>query len=166
MIGARRLEVRGWHVLVALLGFFGAIIAVNVAFAVIAVQSFPGEDARRSYLQGLRFNDALAERRAQAMLGWRAGAMLREGEDGAVLEVALRDAADAPLSGVALEGELQRPTDSHFDHALTFEEAGAGRYVARIGAIERGRWRLRARAENAQDGALDFEAEFAWPPQR
>jgi nitrogen fixation protein FixH len=155
-------QLRGWHVLAALLAFFGLVIAVNVAFAVVATRSFPGEDVPRSYLQGLQYNDTLAERRTQAALGWSAAAALRGDETGAFVEVTLRTSEGAAVDGAALTGDLQWPTNARFDRALAFESVGAGRYVARLGALPDGRWRLRARAENA-DGALDFESELAWP---
>lgn len=159
-MSAARFEIRGWHVLAVILAFFAAIIAVNVTFAVYAVRSFPGEDVRRSYLQGLRYNDTLAERRAQAALGWRAVALLREEPAGALLEVRLT-ARDAAIDGATLSGALEWPTSSQFDRSLNFEPLGGGRYVARLGDLTPGRWRLRARAESTA-GALDFESELTW----
>jgi nitrogen fixation protein FixH len=155
-------EIRGWHVLAALLAFFAAIIAVNVSFAIVAVRSFPGEDVRRSYLQGLNYNDTLAERRAQAELGWRAGAELKQDADGALVEVNLASRDGAPLGELTLAGELRRPTDARFDRALAFEQIAPGRFVARLQQLPVGVWRLRARAE-AGTGALDFEADLTWP---
>jgi len=155
-------RVRGWHVLAAMLAFFGAIIAVNVAFAVIAIQSFPGEDVRRSYLQGVQYNETLEQRRVQAALGWRAATALREREGEAVLEVTLKQRDGEPISAASINGEMQWPTTASFDRELTFTSLGGGRYEARLGALEPGRWRLRARAEG-EAGALDFESELAWP---
>lgn len=161
-MSAARFEVRGWHVLLVILGFFGTIIAVNVTFAVFAFQSFPGEDVRRSYLQGLNYNQTLAERDAQAALGWRATTDLRAGADGAVLEVALATRDDVAVTGAELSGLLQWPTTAQFDRELRFEALGEGRYIARLGALEPGRWRLRAHAQSAA-GDLDFESELTWP---
>jgi nitrogen fixation protein FixH len=161
-VRATSFEIRGWHVLAALLAFFAAIVAVNVAFAVMAIQSFPGEDVRRSYLQGMQYNDTLAERRAQAALGWRAATALGERNGEAVLVVTLRQRNGEPISAASLSGELQWPTNASFDRALTFAALGGGRYEARLGALYRGRWRLRARAEG-ESGALDFESELTWP---
>jgi nitrogen fixation protein FixH len=160
---SKRFEVRGVHVLLAMLLFFGAVIGVNVAFAVAAIGSFPGEDVRRSYLQGLAYNDTLAARRTQAAQGWRASAALRPSEEGALLEIILRDAAGAPIDGLAAEGALRWPSAERFDRALDFEPAGEGRYVARLGALHAGRWVLRAHAADPNRGALDFEAELTWP---
>jgi hypothetical protein len=45
-----------------LLTFFGVVIGVDVAFSVLAVRTFPGEDIRNSYVQGNHYNETLAER--------------------------------------------------------------------------------------------------------
>lgn len=156
-------EVRGVHVLIAILAFFSAVIAVNVGFIVAALGSFPGEDVRRSYLQGLSYNDTLAERRAQAARGWRARAALRESDEGVVLEVVLRDAEGRPIDGISAEGALRWPSAARLDRAVAFESVGEGRYVANLGRLHQGRWVLRARAADGEAGALDFEAELTWP---
>ncbi|MEZ6024036.1 MAG: FixH family protein [Hyphomonadaceae bacterium] len=161
----RAFEIRGRHVLAGLLAFFGAVIAVNVGFAVLAVQSFPGEDVRRSYTQGLEYNQTLEQRREQAALGWQASAELRSDAAGPLLEVVLHARDGAPLEGAALEGELQWPTTSVHDRTLEFTPTGQGRYVARLDALQNGRWRLRAHAARA-DGALDFESELTWRASR
>ena len=163
MIAKRPFEVRGWHVLAMLLAFFGAIIAVNVGFAIVAVRSFPGEDVRRSYLQGLRYNDTLAERRAQAALGWRASATLKERARLVLVEVSLTARDGRPLTALTLNGALQRPTDARLDRELAFEQKAPGHYVARVDDLPPGAWRLRARAEDAQGDGLDFESELTWP---
>lgn len=88
--------------------------------------------------------------------------MLREDVLGAFLEVRLNSRDDVGIDGASLVGALEWPTNAQFDRALTFEPLGDGRYVARLGALTHGRWRLRARAESST-GALDFEAELTWP---
>lgn len=160
-MSAARSEVRGWHVLAIILAFFATIIAVNVTFAIYAVRSFPGEDVQRSYLQGLHYNNTLAERRAQEQLGWRAAALLRGEGEGVVVEVTLTAQDSSAITGAALTGELEWPTNSQFDRALHFESVGDGRYVARVTDLTPGRWRLRARGESPA-GALDFESELTW----
>lgn len=162
----RPTEVRGWHVLVMLLVFFSAIIAVNVGFAIVAVRSFPGEDVRRSYLQGLQYNQTLAERRAQAALGWRASAALAGSGQAAIIDVDMVGRDGRPPAALTLSGVLQRPTDARLDRALAFEQIAPGRFAARVNALQPGRWRLRARAEDASGAALDFESEMTWPQSR
>lgn len=160
------MRIRGGHVLLGMLAFFAAVIAVNVTFVVLALQSFPGEDVRRSYLQGLNYNQTLADRRAQEALGWTAEAALVETADGAAVEVTLRDSAGAPLEGAVATGELRWPTSERFDRSLTFTPRGNGRYAAPVEDLAPGRWRLRAHAEQGEDRALDFEAELTWPSRR
>jgi nitrogen fixation protein FixH len=157
----RPFSIKGGHVLFALLAFFAAVIAVNVIFAIYAVRTFPGEDVRRSYLQGLHYNDTLSERRAQATLGWRATASLAPTNGGATLEVVLRDRDGNLLDGAVLSGDLRWPTTSHHDRSLSFSQNGAGRYQAELGALPDGRWLLRARAARGE-GSLDFESELSW----
>lgn len=159
-------RVRGRHVLIAMLLFFGAVIAVNVTFVVLAAQTFPGEDVRRSYLQGLNYNDTLAQRSAQAALGWRAAAALVEANGAAAVEIVVRDRDGRPIDGLSAAGELRWPTDARWDRALVFEARGEGRYVAALGTLTPGRWVLRARAERDAERALDFEAELTWPSSR
>lgn len=159
----RAFELRGVHVLAGLILFFAGIIAINVAFAVAAVRTFPGEDERRSYTQGLHYNDTLAERRAQAELGWRARSELGASASGARLLVRLSDRTGAPIEDAAINAVLRWPPNESGDRALQFRSVGAGAYEADLGALPRGRWDLRARAEDAQGRALDFEAELTWP---
>ncbi|MEO1305623.1 MAG: FixH family protein, partial [Pseudomonadota bacterium] len=70
--------LKGWHVLLIMLGFFGIMFAVNGVFLYHAITSFPGEDIKKSYVQGLNYNDTLAVRAAQAELGWQAEAGLED----------------------------------------------------------------------------------------
>lgn len=156
-------QLKGWHVLALMLGFFGLVIGVNVAFAYFAVRSFPGEEVQSPYQQGLHYNDALAARRAQAALGWRATAeLLPAGGGDAVVVVELQDRAGAPLNGAALEGALRWPTDGARDQPLRFVFERDGRYRAIAPQLPRGNWRLEARAVDDSGGALDFDADFLW----
>jgi nitrogen fixation protein FixH len=147
-----------------LLAFFATIVAVNIAFAIVAVRSFPGEDVRRSYLQGLAYNDTLAQRREQAQLGWRAVASFARAPDGAAaVQVDLRTREGAPIEDATLTGELRRAATARFDRELVFRSLGEGRYEARLSELPTGRWILRASAAEDSHRTLDFEAELTWP---
>jgi len=131
---------------------------------VVAVRSFPGEDVRRSYLQGLSYNDTIAARRAQAAWGWRASARIDgDAQAAAAVVVVLRSRTGEPINAATVTGVLRWPTDARRDRTLTFESVGEGRYSAPVGALPQGRWRLRANAGDASGGALDFESELTWP---
>lgn len=163
---AQAYRVRGRHVLWGMLAFFSAVIAVNVFFIFFAVRSFPGEDVRRSYLQGLNYNDTLAERRSQAALDWSAEASLIRQDGAPAVEIVFRDSEGRPIDGLATTGELRWPTSARFDHALVFTPRGDGRYIALIDELASGRWVLRGHAEQSDSRALDFEAELTWPSSR
>lgn len=156
-------RVRGWHVLAGMIVFFVAIIAVNVAFAVAAIRSFPGEDQQQAYMQGLRYNETLSQRRAQADLGWTVAAELTQAPSGARLQLMLRDAHGAPIDGAAISGALRRPADQRLDRALVFVRRAPGIYTANTSALAQGRWQLRARATDPAGATLDFDAELSWP---
>lgn len=153
-------ELTGRHVLMMVIAFFGVIIAANVVFITQAVRTFPGEDVRRSYVQGLNYNETLADREAQAALGWRAAAALRRDDQGAALiEVLLIDRDGRPIEDAALEGALRRPVEARDDQALVFTPQGEGRYVAAVADLAPGQWDLRARAARGVNH-FDLEARL------
>lgn len=131
--------LKGWHVLVIMLSFFGVMFAVNGVFLYHAIVSFPGEDVKKSYVQGLTYNDTLATRAAQAELGWSAELGLQD-ED---LVFRLQDAAGAPLSNLAVIGELRRNATQDADQAVIFQPVGAGEYRVENVQLEIGQWTLR-----------------------
>lgn len=154
--------LRGVHVAWGMGGFFALILAVNIGFTVLALSSFPGEDVPKAYDLGLRYNEALAEKRVQAALGWRAGVALQRGVSGEVVRVRLLDGAGAGLEGAQVRARLGRPVVGAFDRALVFRPLGGGLYEAALPAdLGPGRWRLRANAvRNGQ--SLDFDKELQW----
>lgn len=154
----------GRHVLMALLGFFGVIITVNMIFLTFALRSFPGESMKKSYLQGLHYNEILTERAEQAALGWRAE-LLRADRNGAegVIELQVFDAAGTPLSGLTVEGELRRPAHSRSDQTLSFMHVGNGVYRTPVSDLAPGAWSLTAQAENAYGDQLDLASRVEFP---
>lgn len=146
-------RVKGRHVLIAMITFFGVIFSVNAVFITTALNTFPGEEVRRSYMQGLAYNEVIAARRAQAELGWSATV---NALDGRVL-VAVEDAEGQPVMGLRLNGVLRRPTTDGYDRPLAFTEARPGVYAADHGAALEGRWILAAEAEGDTPFVLERE---------
>jgi nitrogen fixation protein FixH len=150
-------EVKGWHVLAVLIGFFGVVIAVNAYFITVALQSAPGEYQKKSYLQGLRYNEVIAAREAQAAEGWSAVLETRNGGGGAYeIAISMKDKSGAALNSLKLSGTLRRPAKSDWDHELAFERSADGVYVARLTGVADGQWRLDF---DASGGATPFHAE-------
>ncbi|MBL8551242.1 MAG: FixH family protein [Hyphomonadaceae bacterium] len=154
--------LRGVHVWSALAAFFLLVIAVNATFITLALRTFPGEDVRRSYLQGLHYNETLADRRAQAKLGWRASAILSTGASGPLVEVRIRDRDGAPLSDLELSGVLRRPATANADAQLAFVALGDGLYIAPAPSLAPGQWRLRAQARRRNGERFDLERSLQW----
>lgn len=152
--------IRGRHVLIAMLAFFAFVIGVNVAFTVIAVRSFPGEDERRSYLQGLRYNEVIAQRERERTLGWEAEAIF-VGERDAALMVTLVDGGGVPVQNATVTAVLRRPASAREDRAVTLIDVGGGRYKTSLGALAPGIWRVKAVVKRGGD-QLHFEWRLEW----
>lgn len=129
--------ITGRHVLIMMLGFFALVIGVNAVFITQAFRTFRGEDVPRSYMQGVAYNETLAAREAQAALGWSAIADVDAGS----VRLTIVDAADTPVSGLALSGRMRHPADANRDILLDFVETGPGEYSAAHAAAS-GSWRL------------------------
>lgn len=151
-------RLTGWHVLGLVSGFFAVVVAVDVAFVVMAVKTFPGEVSATPYEDGLAYDRALAELRAQEQLGWRTTAAA---EPGAVV-VELHDRDGRPLVGLALSGELQRPATEAGRIVLAFHETQPGRYLAHPGAV-RGAWDLTAHLRSPSGVRISAERRLIWP---
>lgn len=149
---ARSKELKGWHVLLIMLSFFGVMFAVNGVFLYHAIVSFPGEDVKKSYVQGLTYNDTLATRAAQAELGWSAEAGMQD--DAIVFR--LQDAVGEPLSNLAVVGEIRRNATREADLSVVFKPAGPGEYRVQDIGLDSGQWTLRINVYDATGEQLLF----------
>jgi nitrogen fixation protein FixH len=155
-------ELKGWHVGVMIVSFFAVVIGVNATFITLATQTFPGEIVKKSYVQGLHYNQTIAAREAQSAMGWQARAEMALADRGPIVRVRMIDRSGAPLSGLALSGALKRTVTADQDNTLSFSHRGGGIYEAALPVdLGRGRWLLTARAEG---GAVPFDltAELTW----
>lgn len=149
--------IRGWHVLLMIVGFFAVVIGVDATFTVLAVRTFPGQVSVTPYEDGLLYNRRIAQLEAQERLGWRAAAAAEPGQ--VALEFVDRDGR--PLSGLAITGRLERPATEAGRIALRFAETAPGRYVAPAGRIA-GAWDLTAEARGPSGGAFVAERRLTW----
>lgn len=150
--------IRGWHVAVAMVAFFGVIIAVNAVFLTQAYRTHPGQVAPKPYEAGLIFNEELERQRAQAAQGWRAAAEARPDE----LVVLMQDRDGAPLGGLTVTAVLQRPATEHGRTVLTLNEAAPGRYVGRQAELS-GAWDTRIEAHPESGPSFVAERRLMWP---
>lgn len=150
---APRFTIKGWHVLTALVLFFGLIIAVDAVFITLAYRTFSGEAAKNPYEAGLLYNRTLDQRRREAALGWSATI---EEDAGDVVLVRVTDRAGKPLEGLTVSGALERPATTRGTRAVRFAAVAPGVYRADAAPLD-GAWDLHVVIRSA-DGAL-FEAD-------
>lgn len=153
-------EIKGHHVLFAVIAFFTVVIGVNVFFLVLpAVRSFPGEIEDKSYYQGLNYNDSLADKARQADTGWRL-LLLETPADaqGEVIDVKLVGPDGNPIYGAALTGTLNRPTTDEGLRELVFIQLSDGIYRAEVKDLPRGAWDLSLEARAAEGDDIQLEA--------
>lgn len=149
--------IKGWHVAVAMVAFFGVIIAVNAVFLIQAYRSHPGQVAPKPYEAGLIYNAELERQRAQEALGWRAAVEARA--DGVM--VLLQDRDGKPLSGLRVKAILLRPATEQGRTVVTLTEAGPGQYVGtRLGLT--GAWDTRVEAVGTGPSFV-AERRLTWP---
>ena len=148
-------KMTGRHVFMIFAAFFGVMIAVNAAFVVVAIQSFPGESENKSYLQGLNYNARLAERAAQKELGWTAEISTLTKD---AIEIQIRTASGAPISGLTTNAEIRRPAGGGFDQSLVFDEVRTGVYRAETDELSDGVWLIEGIAIGKSDQQFAFNA--------
>jgi nitrogen fixation protein FixH len=168
---------KGWHFGLIILAFFGVVFTVNGIFLFNAIKSYPGEDVRKSYTQGLEYNETLAARASQEARGWAVAAGL-SGELGGALSVKIEDRNGNPVAGLILEAELRHPANVREDRSVGFERAAPGLYTARLddvppgfrNVVITGRWQagaepvMEARKEIEIPGACDMVIPEDAPP--
>jgi len=127
--------ITGRHILVALILFFGIVIAVNTALAVLANTSWTGLVVENGYVESQRFNQELAEARKEAALGWMEEFGYRDGR----IELRLKDRQGRALARLAVSVRLERPSTDREDQSLTLAETAPGIYTQAI-ALKPGQW--------------------------
>lgn len=130
-------EIRGRHVLIGLIVFFGLIFFVNGIFLYYAVTTFGGGDKASPYRSGLRYNDTLAEAERAAERGWQ-GVLAYDAKSGRLL-LELRDRSGERVAGLHLAGTVGRPATDRQDLSAEFREIEGGRYVAEL-KLAPGQW--------------------------
>ncbi|GAB4367395.1 MAG: hypothetical protein Kow00114_26010 [Kiloniellaceae bacterium] len=153
--------IRGKHVLFAMLGMFGLVIAVNVVFVVLALDTFTGVTTANPFKEGLAYNQVLAARDAQRDLGWQGSVTAVPAADGEdAITLTMTDRNGAPLSGLTLNGTLRRPTHEGVDQPLAWQEAAPGSYRTVVALPERGNWDLVVSAEDGRNAPFEMKARL------
>lgn len=124
-----RFTIKGRHVLIAFVLFFGLIAAVDALFISLALRTFSGQVAKNPYEAGLLYDRTLEKRAAQAKLGWNA---TLAASDAGVLELVITDRAGKGVDGLTVEATLKRPATDDGAQTRSMSGSGEGRYVADV----------------------------------
>ena len=139
-------QFTGRHMLMAMVGGFSVVIAVNFYMASLATSGFGGVIVKNTYVASQKFNGWLDEAERQRELGWEA--QPQRADDGHLvvetLGVPELSTASAmirrPLGELdASELELVRQTDGRF---RSVEPIAEGRWIVRLEITSAGQsWR-------------------------
>lgn len=142
-------EITGRKVLIFTVGAFAVIIGVNLVMAWKAISTFPGLEAKNTYVASQEFD---VRRDAQEALGWSVATAHERG----MVKLVITDAAGAPVEVGTLSVLIGRPTSAQDDVRPTFAFVG-GLYQAEV-PLAAGQWMLKLDA-TAKDGTR-FEQRF------
>jgi len=137
-------EFTGRHMLFAMVGFFGVVIAVNVLMASLAGRSWTGLAVKNAYVASQHYNEVLEQARLQSELGWTSSLEVESGRP--VLMV--RDRRGDPVAGLAVTARFERTTHEGEDAVMRMAEQELGRYVA-ADRLRPGLWLARVETERA-----------------
>ena len=146
----------GWWYPWLFLAAFGIIIAVNGTMAYIAVDSWTGLETDKPFQRGQNYNAELAQKSAQAALGWTARAQFApapavDNAHAGVLRLTVSDRDGHGVDGLTIDAQAKRPTHEGYDRNLSFMARGQGVYVAPAELPLPGQWELRITANRADD---------------
>ena len=145
-------RIKGWHVLAALLGFFGVMMVANVILVYLALSTYPGTVVDSSYKAGRAYPGEIAAAKAQDERAWQVDLSAARASDGTVEVVFVpHDKAGNSVTGLTVEVDLQHPATTASDHVGTMVEVEAGRYVARFDAVRPGNWNVAVSATRGDE---------------
>jgi nitrogen fixation protein FixH len=135
-------ELTGRAVLIWLIGFFAVVFAVNGWLVQAATSTFGGLDTPSSYKAGLMFEGEVARAERQQALRWQVdGKLTRDRAGEAVLDVSVRDAQGALVTGLTADARLAHPADERLDHVIHLGRTDAGSFHGEENA-QPGQWEL------------------------
>ena len=132
-------------------GCMGLVVLVNAGMVTAALTTYSGLAHNDAFGRGIAYNRVLENVERQEKLGWRVdvqlGAANADGVRG--LSVALRDAADVPLTGARIAVSLRRPVENVAPVAVAVDERGVGTYAGGPVMLRRGQWDAQIVVERA-----------------
>jgi nitrogen fixation protein FixH len=142
--------LKGRHVLMALVAFFGVMLVANGIFVYFAVATFSGGDTSNAYRKGLNYNETLAAAERLAARGWQS--QIAYDDRAGRLSVSVRDREEAPVTGLSIEAALSRPATAQKDQVVGLIEAEPGVYAAEV-KLAPGLWVISVAPTEASDAS-------------
>lgn len=131
----------GWHMLGAMLLFFGIVISVNIYMAWQATRTWSGLVVENTYVASQEFNGKVAEAKALAASGI-VGKLDISGSD---VRYQLSHPTSGPVEADAVTLKFKRPVGEAQDFAMTLEPAGEGMFLGSH-AVPEGTWIIEVEA--------------------
>lgn len=129
---------------IGIVGALAVTVAANALLIVAANEPRATVIEPDYYRKAVAFDSTMAERAADARLGWRVEAALSQpGTAGARLEAQVLDAAGAPLDGAEVRVVAVHNLDADRPVEARLMGAGTGRYTATLPLRFHGMWELR-----------------------
>lgn len=130
------------------------VLAVNFFMVSMAIVTNPGLVNNNPYKHGVNYDQILAARKAQALLGWQLSLPWPEVKEGQATQITLRavDAQGQPIVAERVEMYIYRPSDIKDDFVSTFtttEQLGV--YTTELRAMKKGRWDWIAEVQRGND---------------
>ncbi|MCS6878316.1 MAG: FixH family protein [Geminicoccaceae bacterium] len=151
----------GWWIPWIFVGGFLLVVAVNGVMIWLAAATWTGLVTDRAYDRGLEYNRNLEAAAQMARLGWQTRLSVTALSDGArELRLEARDRAGEPLSGLLVEGRLERPVHAGADRELFLAPAGRGVYRAVLEDLPPGQWHAHLRLTRGSERFVVSERLF------
>jgi len=149
------LGLTGRHVLLAMGGFLGVVLAVNTAMIYAALSTYSGVVAAEPYRKGLHYNERIVAQTRQRQLNWHEALLIKP--DGAIT-LSIADADGALILGLDVDVSIGRPATNRDDVKLRLV-AEAGGYGGKIAPLSPGAWIVAVEARPARvNSELIFRA--------
>lgn len=116
----------GWHMLGAMVLFFGTIITVNFTMAYFATSTWSGLVVKNTYVASQQFNGKTTAIREMLATGIK-GQLEVEGK---AIRYRLSLPGEKPVVADSVTAHFKRPVGEHQDFQLLLTPAGDGLYVA------------------------------------
>ena len=134
-------RLKGRHVLIMFLGFFGVMTAVNAVFLITAVNTFPGDHVDGAYERGLAYNAVLEARNAQTQAGWTAEiSQARLTQNVLDLSVQLNAASPSEPTPDEVTVQLRHPVNSSFDVSAQMSMTSTDLYTVALDPVHAALW--------------------------